>query len=31
MNDPLQIGASIPGKVIKIMVKEEDEVKRINH
>ena len=27
MNDPLQIGASIPGKVIKIMVKEEDEVK----
>ncbi|WP_131041064.1 biotin/lipoyl-containing protein, partial [Clostridioides difficile] len=27
MNDPLQIGASIPGNVIKIMVKEEDEVK----
>ncbi|HBG7678593.1 pyruvate carboxylase [Clostridioides difficile] len=27
MNDPLQIGASIPGKVIKIMVKEDDEVK----
>lgn len=28
MNDPLQIGASIPGKVVKILVKENDEVKQ---
>lgn len=28
MNDPLQIGASIPGKVAKILVKENDEVKQ---
>lgn len=27
MNDPLQIGASIPGKVVKIMVEEGQEVK----
>ena len=27
MNDPLQIGASIPGKVIKVLVEEGDEVK----
>ncbi len=28
MNDPMQIGASIPGKVVKILVKEDDEVKQ---
>ncbi|WP_042278161.1 pyruvate carboxylase [[Clostridium] dakarense] len=28
MNDPLQIGASIPGKVVKVLVKENDEVKQ---
>ncbi|HSQ90398.1 pyruvate carboxylase [Romboutsia sp.] len=28
MDDPLQIGASIPGKVVKILVKEVDEVKQ---
>ena len=28
MNDPLQIGASIPGKVVKILVKEDDKVKQ---
>ena len=28
MNDPLQIGASIPGKVVKILVNEDDEVKQ---
>ncbi|MGL6107821.1 pyruvate carboxylase [Romboutsia sp.] len=28
MNDPLQIGASIPGKVVKILVKQDDEVKQ---
>ena len=28
MNNPLQIGASIPGKVVKILVKENDEVKQ---
>ncbi|MGL4911717.1 MAG: biotin/lipoyl-containing protein, partial [Romboutsia sp.] len=27
MNDPLQIGASIPGKVIKIMAREGEEIK----
>lgn len=27
MNNPLQIGASIPGKVVKILVNEGDEVK----
>lgn len=27
MNNPLQIGASIPGKVVKLLVKEGDEVK----
>ena len=26
MNNPLEIGASIPGKVIKVLVKEGDEV-----
>ena len=26
MGDPLQIGASIPGKVVKLLVKEGDEV-----
>ncbi|MFR4808019.1 MAG: biotin/lipoyl-containing protein [Peptostreptococcus anaerobius] len=26
MNDPHQIGASIPGKVVKILVKKGDEV-----
>ncbi|MGX4601652.1 pyruvate carboxylase [Faecalimicrobium sp. JNUCC 81] len=28
MNDPLQIGASIPGKVVKILVNKNDEVKQ---
>jgi pyruvate carboxylase len=28
MNDPLQIGASIPGKVVKILVKEDDKVEQ---
>jgi len=28
MNDPLQVGASIPGKVVKILVKENDVVKQ---
>lgn len=28
MNDPLQIGASIPGKVVKILVNENDVVKQ---
>ncbi|MGL4911696.1 MAG: pyruvate carboxylase [Romboutsia sp.] len=28
MNDPLQIGASIPGKVVKILVDNDDEVKQ---
>lgn len=28
MNDPLQVGASIPGKVVKILVKENDLVKQ---
>ena len=28
MNDPLQIGASIPGKVVKILVKENEQVKQ---
>ncbi|RDY22747.1 pyruvate carboxylase [Romboutsia maritimum] len=27
MNDPMQIGASIPGKVVKVLVKEGDKVK----
>ena len=27
MNNPFQIGASIPGKVVKILVKENDKVK----
>ena len=28
MSDPLQIGASIPGKVVKILVKENEQVKQ---
>ena len=28
MNDSLQIGASIPGKVVKILVKENEKVKQ---
>ena len=28
MNNPLQVGASIPGKVVKILVQENDVVKQ---